>query len=71
MQILIFKTNISDAIQLEKIKPVLNEVPSILRWTIDQDDCDKVLRIEANNLNCTEIINKIIQNGFFCEELRD
>lgn len=71
MQILIFKTNISDSVQLEQIRPVLNGVSSILKWNIDQDDCDNVLRIEAENLGCKEIISLITHHGFLCEELRN
>jgi hypothetical protein len=71
MPILIFKTNIRFKKDLKKVEPVLNANDTILKWNIDRQDIDKVLRIEAKTDNFEEIINTIQQEGYLCEELPD
>jgi hypothetical protein len=44
---------------------------SISRWNIDLEDIDKVLRIESNDIELTEIVQLIHNAGFQCEELAD
>ena len=71
MHIIIFKTNIRFKKDVKKIEPVLNAHPVILRWTVDREDVDNVLRIEATQEHTHELITTIRQAGFLCEELPD
>ncbi|MBI3259158.1 MAG: hypothetical protein HYZ54_06770 [Ignavibacteriae bacterium] len=66
--ILIFKTNIHSPIDMEAIAPHLDS-PHIIRWSVDREDIDRVLRIEATHDASTEIINTIQKAGYLCEEL--
>jgi DNA replicative helicase MCM subunit Mcm2 (Cdc46/Mcm family) len=69
--ILIFKTNIeSDNAHLQ-VGSILNAHASVIDWHIDKEDVDKILRIESTINNTKEIISKIKQAGFICEELPD
>jgi hypothetical protein len=71
MDILVFKTDIKQEHDLEKLASVLMEEPRINRWTIDNEDIDNVLRIESNQLDPTDVILLIKQSGYCCEELAD
>jgi hypothetical protein len=70
-EVLVFKTNIFLACDLEKVSFVMDSDPRITRWNIDRHDIDNVLRIEADQLTPTEIIILINAAGFYCEELPD
>ncbi|CAN5316023.1 hypothetical protein BH10BAC4_BH10BAC4_18610 [soil metagenome] len=69
--ILVFKTNILTHGDVEKIAPILSDQFRILKWTVDLNDIDKVLRIESQLLGPREIIEMILQAGYQCEELPD
>ncbi|MBV7267969.1 hypothetical protein [Winogradskyella luteola] len=69
-KIQIFKTNIKTKLELNSIKVLLNSNSSILNWSIDLEDIDKVLRVESQkNLSEKDVINLIKSGGFHCEEL--
>lgn len=71
MEILIYRTDIG-ADKIHFIRPILNANPQISKWSIDTEDIDNVLRIQSNNLHCTnDITSSIQQIGFLCEELAD
>lgn len=71
MKILVFKTNIRYKKHLNEVKPHLNNTNGILRWNLDFQDKDKILRIEANNVH-PQSIEIVLQNaGYYCEELKD
>lgn len=71
MNILVFKTNITDQLEIAKISPLLNSVPTITHWNFDLDDCDNILRIVSNNLDPESIESLLHTAGFNCEELVD
>ncbi|WP_428660088.1 hypothetical protein [Runella sp.] len=71
LQILVFKTNIKTSQDKEKITPVLEALGQISRWTVDCEDCDCVLRIEADGVSEQEIIEAIHGKGFECAALTD
>jgi len=69
MEVLIFKTNVSNKRKVSKVNTLLTSVPSIKHWNFDLEDCDKVLRIESIGLN-TRYIESLLQNaGFDCREM--
>jgi len=67
----VFKTNIGFARDVKKISPVLGEESRIKKWSVDVEDVDNVLRVEAHRIASTEIISLIRQCGYSCEELTD
>ena len=72
MQLLLFRTDIKTPKKAKALKPILNQHPVISRWSIDTEDIDKVLRIEASeNLTETEVIRLMQTCGFHCEALPD
>jgi hypothetical protein len=69
MEVLILKTNIRYKKNVKAVAPLLNGRNSISRWNIDLEDIDKVLRIESDNMELTEVVQLIQEAGFHCEEL--
>ncbi len=67
----IFKTNIETKSEANRLKKLLSSSLEIKQLSIDLEDIDNVLRIEAHKrINEKDIINKIISEGFICEELK-
>jgi len=72
MEILVFKTNLEDKHHISAARKVLKTIQGILYWNVDLHDCDKILRIEANELILApqRIEQMLIQAGYYCEELK-
>ncbi|MEO5591630.1 MAG: hypothetical protein ABIR15_19905 [Chitinophagaceae bacterium] len=69
MEVLILKTNIRYKKQVKTVASLLDGQGNISRWNIDLNDIDKVLRIEADDMELTEVVQLIQEAGFHCEEL--
>jgi hypothetical protein len=67
--ILVFKTNIETPEQKQKLLESLTSHEHVAEASVDMEDVDKVLRIVSHELRPKEIITKVNQQGFFCEEL--
>ncbi len=66
----VFKTNITTKAEANVIKTLLNSSLKIKNFSIDLEDVDKVLRIEAHqDLKDNEIIKQVTSKGFICEGL--
>lgn len=64
MEILLFKTNV-DKCELINLQAILNRINGI-QWTIDLDDCDRVLRITSVNISEEHIEVLLKSAGFEC-----
>lgn len=72
MKLLIFKTNISTKQTVETLKALFRHYLLIFDWSIDMEDADRVLRIEATeDLREKEIIQLVRDFGVRCEVLPD
>lgn len=70
MKLLIFQTDINSQQNVEAIQPLFNNHNHILDWSVDTEDIDNVLRIEATeNLNETDVIKLMSTKGFYCDDL--
>lgn len=69
--ILVFKTNISNKEQLQKIGTALDAHAGIARWNVDLKDIDFVLRIKpaSGQLPADAIIKLVKEKGHQCHEL--
>jgi hypothetical protein len=70
-QVLVFKTNLLHQKDIVLVTPALNGLPGMLRWNVDQEDIDKVLRVETTSLTAHTIIELVNKAGYYCEELPD
>ena len=72
MKILIFKTDIQTKQKVNIVKPLFNKHPSIIVWSVDTEDIDNVLRIEAaDDMVEGEVIELVEPTGLHCEVLPD
>ncbi len=69
MEILVLKTNISSKIDFKKVRHSLNNLFKINECTVDFDDRDKVLRIVGNELNMEDVVHRVKNLGYYCEDL--
>lgn len=69
MGILIFVTSVEKPEQVREVFPLLTAVPAISGWNFDLEDCDNILRIEANDVSPRYIESLLHKAGFDCQEL--
>lgn len=69
--ILIFKTNIKFRKQLKAVQAHIEREPHIIKWNVDFQDIDRILRIESRDLQPSTVESLIQQAGYYCEELKD
>jgi len=70
MQILVFKTNLSDDRSIADIEQVLDVHPHIIQWNVDLKDNDNILRIISNTIKGNEVEHLLFNEGYYCEELQ-
>ena len=71
MELFILKTNVLSLNMKEALALQLNGIPQIIKWSVDYQDCDGVLRASVDGICIHELILLINQWGFECEELND
>lgn len=69
-KVLILKTNIKTKKHVKTLKSFFDNHSNIVKWNIDLEDVDNVLKIEATpNINEQVIIEQIKTFGFQCDVL--
>ncbi len=72
MELLLFQTDITSKKKVKSLKPMFNNHSDILKWSIDLEDIDNVLRIEATtNLSEEDVIDLVRVQGFYIKTLTD
>lgn len=69
MEILVFKTNLTDVKRISEVKHSLDFHPNIIGWNVDLNDKDNVLRIVSNNIVPSDVESLLMSVGYYCEEL--
>ncbi|WP_046242891.1 hypothetical protein [Hymenobacter terrenus] len=69
--IYVFSTSVTTPKKARAVAQHLQCIPTIAKYSFDLDDCDHVLRIEAEGISVNELIRQINQLGFACAELPD
>jgi hypothetical protein len=65
----VFKTNVQKKAQSNMLLSILSEAFPSLKINVDLSDCDKVLRVEGDNIEALSIMMLVKENGFKCEVL--
>ena len=66
----VFKTSVNNKSRVKKIETMLdNFILPPGKWNFDLTDCDKILRIENQELCTASLISELNKAGFECEEL--
>lgn len=68
-EISIFKTSVMTERQIQVLKHTLDAIIGPQFWNFDLEDKDNILRIEANTLVNSFLIQEIEKLGFECKEL--
>ena len=69
MDVLVFATSVTQKRQLSRVQNLLTKEPAIAQWNFDLDDCDNILRIEANDVSPRYIETLLQKAGIQCQEL--
>lgn len=70
MELLLFRTDIKSNKKVKSLKTVYNNHSDIIKWSVDLEDIDNVLRMEATkNLSEKDIIDLIQVKGFYIKKL--
>lgn len=65
----IFKTNVEDPNQAQKVITLLNHHFPAFMINFDLHDCDKILRVKGESIPVDEIVSLVSQTGFYCAVL--
>lgn len=72
MKLFIYGTDIDTKKKEDSIRQLFNQDNNIINVSIDLEDVDNVLRVEATDITTeADIINKVKEKGFNCMELAD
>lgn len=72
MKLLIFKTNIVNESRIKKVNALLAYNPGLMDWSVDMEDRDKVLRIEAEDQVIESDVMEIVNSwGVECYAMED
>lgn len=69
MQILVFKTNLTNSSRIRDIESSLDIHPHIYKWNVDLNDNDNILRVVSRDVAPKEIEQLVLSAGYWCEEL--
>ncbi len=70
MEVYVYKTNIDNLELAQKLSLLFDQRKEIIQWTVDTEDCDKVLRIVSKDQTSEKLYKELVQrSGFFCDEL--
>jgi len=65
----VFKTNVQKKAQSKMLLCILSETFPSFKINFDLLDCDKVLRVEGDNIKIIRIMMLVKEYGFKCEIL--
>lgn len=65
----VFKTNVQKKAQSKLLLCALSEAFPSCKINFDLSDCDKVLRVEGDNMEALQIMLLVKECGFTCEIL--
>lgn len=65
----VFKTNVQKKAQSKMLLCILSEAFPSFKINFDLSDCDKVLRVEGDDMEPSRIMILVKEYGFTCEVL--
>ena len=71
MNVLVFKTSVTQQEQVSKVKALLTSIPDVTKWNFDLEDCDRILRVITDRVSPRHVENVLQTAGFTCLELED
>jgi len=71
MTILVFKTDVENMYHIRKLYALFKTIQGIIKWNVDTEDVDKILRVETLNVSPQKIEMTLQSAGYYCKELED
>ena len=69
-QILVFKTSVESYRDIRAVGRLLNKLlDKTEKWNFDLEDCDRILRVEAEFVAAGCFIENLTRAGVYCREL--
>lgn len=65
----VFKTSVVSKKQVRAVGSFLNILLPSEEWNFDLEDCDKILRVETEEVAPETVITILTSQGFYCDEL--
>jgi len=65
----VFKTNVQKKMHCQMLLSILSETFPSLKINFDLSDCDKILRVEGDNIMPLRVMVLLKERGFLCEVL--
>jgi hypothetical protein len=65
----VFRTNVRRKRQAKVLLDILSKQFPLFRINFDLEDCDKILRIEGENISQEKIAKLVTENGYQCNVL--
>lgn len=65
----VFKTNVQKKTESKMLHRILSEAFPMVKINFDLSDCDRVLRVEGEQMETPGIIMLVKKHGFTCEIL--
>lgn len=65
----VFKTNVRHKRQAKTLLAALSKQFPLFRINFDLEDCDKILRVEGENIPRQKILKLVTENGYQCNVL--
>ena len=65
----VFKTSVASKKQVQTVGSFLNILLPSEEWNFDLEDCDKILRVETEEVAPETVITILTSQGFYCDEL--
>jgi len=66
----VFKTDIDTEADTQIIGDLLNTHEHVIQWSVDLSDVDRLPRVVTSELQQSDIISLINQQGYQCSELQ-
>ena len=68
-EIFIFKTSVHTEAHAQQVATLFGPVESIKQWSFDLEDCDRILRVVASDLEPGAIAQLLGNVGVACEQM--
>lgn len=66
--IIIYKTNVPDEMAVDKLRADFDREFTGMNWSFDLEDCDKILRMDVPLSKKGDVIELLLEKGFYCKE---
>ncbi|RQO74679.1 hypothetical protein DBR43_04650 [Pedobacter sp. KBW06] len=67
--IIILSTTVNNSVDLQQVSQVISGFPEIGEWSVDLEDCDKILRVVCGNNIGDKLVKQFAVLGMYAEVL--